>query len=537
MDISGCSFSELSYSTLFTTYLTNYDKLSQFYEYNPLDEADIDKRAATLSGARQKEAYISALEEYHDELGISSSQKKQREKLGTEDALAVVTGQQLGVLGGPMFTVYKTMSAILLAREYENKLGRPVVPVFWLADEDHDFEEIAWTGITGRKDFTKIQFNEEGTGKPVSEELITGSIEELKSRVKEELFDTDFSEALWSQIDKHFKEGKTHAQAFAGLINDWFAGEGLLIAGSNFAPIKKLLSKEFAASISKADDIYESIEQQSATLENDFHRQVMNGDSNLFYLSENEGRQKIGKGPKGWQAGEESWTEDELVDQIESRPEKFSPNVFLRPVIQDVLLPTLGYVAGPGELAYYGQMKKLYQQFDLTMPPIFPRFSATIIESGISRIVEKLPFKFCEYGKRIEDLESEFIEQTDTVDIEQVFGEWKQKLEESAEEPLKVINEIDPTLDGTVGKTVAGFGNELDKLKGRVYRSIKKQEEIQLNRIEKIKVNLFPDGGLQERAVSPVYFMNKYGTDIWNELLAEIEKEGLDLTKHHLLEL
>lgn len=537
MDLSGCSFTELSYSTLFTTYLNDYDKLSSFYEFNPLDEADIERRAKVLSGARQKDAYIEALRKYHDELGISSSQTDQLKKLGKEDALVVVTGQQLGILGGPMFTIYKTMAAILLARNYEEKLGRPVVPVFWLADEDHDFDEIAWTGITGRKDFTKIHLNEEGSGKPVSDELVTGRIEELKSKVKEELFDTDFSEALWSQINEHYKEGKTHAQAFAGLINQWFAEEGLLIAGSNFAPVKKLLNDEFSASISKADVIYEAIEKKSSELENDFHRQVMNGDSNLFYLSETEGRQKLNREGKGWKAGKKSWTVEELLEEIQGRPENFSPNVFLRPVIQDTLLPTLGYVAGPGELAYYGQMKDFYKHFDLQMPPIIPRFSATIIESGISRIVEKLPFSFCEYGKRIEDLESEFIEQTDTVDIEQVFGDWKQKLEDSAEEPLQVINEIDPTLDGTVGKTVAGFGNELDKLKGRVYRSIKKQEEIQLNRIEKIKVNLFPDGGLQERSVSPVYFMNKYGVDIWNELLAEIEKEGLDLTKHHLIEL
>lgn len=537
MDLSGCSFSELPYSTLFTTYLTNFDKLSSFYEFNPLNEADIERRAETLSGARHKNDYIEALRKYHQELGISSSQADQLKKLGKEDVLVVVTGQQLGILGGPMFTIYKTMSAILLARRYEKKLGRPVVPVFWLADEDHDFEEIAWAGISGRKDFTKIHLKEDGNGKPVADELVTPQIEELKSQIKEELFDTDFSEALWSQINKHYKKGKTHAQAFTGLINEWFAEEGLLIAGSNFTPVKKLLSKEFSASISKADAIYESIEKKSSELENDFHRQVMNGDSNLFYLSETEGRQKINRAAHGWKAGDKRWTEAELLEEIKSRPENFSPNVFLRPVIQDVFLPTLGYVAGPGELAYYGQMKDFYKQFDLQMPAIIPRFSATIIESGISRIVEKLPFSFCEYGKRIEDLESEFIEQTDTVDIEQVFGDWKQELEDSAKAPLQVIHEIDPTLDGTVGKTVAGFSNELDKLKGRVYRSIKKQEEIQLNRIEKIKVNLFPDGGLQERAVSPVYFMNKYGVDIWNELLAEIEKEGLDLTKHHLIKL
>jgi len=497
----------------------------------------MENRARTLHSSVYKTEYISALEEYHKALGIKNSQQDQLNKLSKEDALVVVTGQQLGVYGGPLFTVFKTMTAILLARKYEEKLGRPVVPVFWLADEDHDFEEIAWTGIIGRKDFNKISLNQEGKGLPVSEEIVTDQIEEFKAKVKNELFDTDFSDSLLAQLNAHYKSGNTHAQAFAGLINSWFAEEGLLIAGSNFEPIKKLIGPEFSKSISQADSIHGSLERKSAELEKEYHRQVMNGDSNLFYLSEEEGRIKIHHDKGTWSAGDLDWTKDGLLQKIESNPERFSPNVFLRPIIQDKLLPTLGYVAGPGELAYYGQMKELYEEFDLEMPPIIPRFTGTIIESGINRILEKLPFEFPDYGKRIEDLESEFVEQSESADIEEVFSTWKGKLDSAAEGPLKVINEIDSTLDGTVGKTVAGFSNELDKLKGRVYRSIKKQEEIQINRIEKIKVNLFPDGGLQERSVSPIYFMNKYGLDIWNQLISEIEKEGLDLTKHHLIEL
>ena len=537
MDISGCSFDELSYSTLFKTYLSNFDELSSFYEFNPLNEADMVERAEAISGSFYKTGYLEALEEYHSELGILNSQEKQRKKLRQENALVIVTGQQLGLLGGPLYTIYKTMTAILLARQYEQKLNRPVVPVFWLADEDHDFEEIAHAGITGRKDFTMVYLDEEGSGLPVSEEKVTEQIESFKAKVKEELFDTDFTGPLWDQINKYYKKGNTHAQAFAGLINDWFSDQGLLIAGSNFKPAKKLLSPEFANSIENADQIYTAVENKSSELEESYHRQVMNGDSNLFYVTESEGRIKINRSGENWTAGAIKWSNEELLDEIKKHAERFSPNVFLRPIIQDKFLPTLGYVAGPGELAYYGQMKDLYNVFDLKMPPIIPRFCGTLIESSIARIMEKLPFPFSDYGQRIEDLESEFVEQADTADIEKIFISWKQTIEDSADQPLSVIKDIDPTLEGTVGKTIAGFGNELDKLKGRVYRSIKKQEEIQINRIEKIKVNLYPDGGLQERAVSPVYFMNKYGLDIWDNLLAELEEQSLDLKKHHLIEL
>ena len=538
MNISGCSFNELSYSTLFKTYLTNFKKLSSFYEFDPLNDQEFKRRANSLNPSTvNKEQFISALSQYHKKLGIEEQQKVPLEKYARDNALTVVTGQQLGVYGGPVFTIYKTITAILLARKYEEQLQRPVVPVFWLADEDHDFDEIAWTGITGRTDFSNIKLEQEGSGIPVSDEKVTEQINSFKEKVKEELFETDFSESLWEILDTHYKEGNTHVQAFSGLINEWFAGQGVLIVGSNFPGIKKLVSETLQTSISESDSISNAIEEKSVELEQEFHRQVTNGDSNLFYLSDSAERVKINRNKEGWIAGDTKWTNDELLNEISTHPERFSPNVFLRPIIQDKLLPTLGYIAGPGEIAYYGQMRSFYGEFDLVMPPIIPRFTATIIESGISRIIEKLPFEVSEYEKRIEDLESEFVEKTDTVDIEEVFSSWKELMEGAAKEPLKIINEIDPTLDGTVGKTVAGFTNELDRLKGRVYRSIKQQEETQINRIEKIKVNLFPDGGLQERSVSPIYFMNKYGLDIWDKLIHNIEEEGLDLTKHHLIEL
>ncbi|MTI88759.1 MAG: bacillithiol biosynthesis cysteine-adding enzyme BshC [Balneolaceae bacterium] len=537
MDINGCTFSKLPFSSLFQTYISNFSKLSSLYTYNPLRDADIEKRSKQLKGGTHRTDYITALKDYHTSLGIEEEQDAPLQKLRQDNVLTVVTGQQLGVYGGPLFTVYKTATAILLARKWEEKLNRPVVPVFWMADEDHDFDEIAWTGILGRKDFHKIKLDKEGNNFAVADQLINAEFLSFKEKVKEELFDTDFTEALWSQLQGYYKEGHTHGQAFARLINHWFAKEGVLIAGSNYPAVKELLKAELKHSIEEADPIHQAIEKQSTEVDEGYHQQVTNGDTNLFYVSKEQGRVKIQKDGSGWKAADTNWNHEQLLQAIEDQPHAFSPNVFMRPILQDKLLPTLGYVAGPGEIAYYAQMKKLYHEFDLEMPVIFPRLSITLIESGISRITEKLPFDFSDYSKRIEDLEKEFVEQADTPDLEAVFGKWKQDIQSTTERPSKVINEIDPTLDGTVGKTIAGFSNELDKLKGKVYRSIKQQEVTQIKRIEKIKVNLFPDGGLQERSVSPVYFMNKYGLDIWSKLIDELEEQELDLSTHHLIHL
>lgn len=536
MNKNQCSFQQLPFSKLFNTYLTNYSSLKEFYSCNPFSEEDIKNKASTIKSFHLKKEFVLALKQYHNHLGIAKDQEVQLSKFSNNDALAIVTGQQLGIYGGPLFTVYKTITTILLARKWEEKLNRTVIPIFWLADEDHDFEEIASIGIPNYDEFKKISLDEEGNGLPVSIQEINETINTFRDSLKSELPNTDFSKVLFDELDSYYKEGKTHVQAFAQLMNSWFSKEGLLIVGSNFEPIKKLTTKVFTTSILESEKVYDSLERKSLDIEESYHRQVHVGDSNLFYIDPKEGRVKFEKQDDDWKVGSLTLSEEKLISMVESNPQNFSPNVFLRPIIQDVLLPTLGYVAGPGELAYYGQMKDLYPIFGLEMPIIFPRLSITLLESGIERIMEKLPFEMCSYNQRIEDLEAAYVDQTNSKDIEGVFSDWKQLIDETAINPSNFVQEIDPTLEATLGKVVAGFSNEIDKLKGKVYRSIKQQEQTQLNRIGKIKSQLFPNG-LQERSVSPIYFMNKYGMNIWTNLLKDIEKEELDLSKHHIISL
>lgn len=529
------SFDKLPFSKLFKTYVSKFAELDDFYSADPFSDAEITSKANRIEKQESHKKFIEVLNDFHDELEIE--QNKQIQKLAHSDSLAIVTGQQLGVYGGPLFTIYKTISTILLAKEWEKKLSRPVVPVFWLADEDHDFEEIAWFGIPGNGEFVKLEYKDQTKGKLVSDIEIKDGIEELKSSIKSEMFDTDFSEELWVLFDKCFKSGVTFRKAFALMMDELFGKHGLLIVGSNYEPIKKIVADTFKKSVTHISDINKSLEEQSGKLEANFHRQVVLGESNLFYIDDDDQRLKLDHSEGKWSTGNNSWSEQELLELIENKPGKFSPNVFLRPVIQDQLLPTLGYVAGPGEVAYYGQMKQLYPHFDLEMPVIFPRFSATLIESGIDRILEKIPFEFHRYGERIEDLEKEYVKISETTDVEALFKNWKDSIQSASTGPKDVIKEIDGSLDGLVGKTVSGFGTELDKLKGRVYRSIKQQEETQLQRIRKIKAQLYPDNGLQERMVSFMYFMNKYGVDVWDNLLADLEKEPLQLDTHHLIRL
>ena len=535
MDKNHCSFSQLPFSRLFQTYTQDFSRVKNFFVTNPFSDTEIKQRVSRIPQTNNREQVISALKSYHKKLGISTIQQQQIEKFSNPNALVIVTGQQLGIYGGPLYTVFKTITAIVLANEWEKKLNVPVIPIFWLADEDHDFEEITSVGIPSYLGKQAIKLKEHGSNIPVSEELITSSFDVLNEEISKAIQETEFSDALWEMLHKCYRIANTHATSFAQLICSWFADAGVLIAGSNHKKIKILLKSTFSTSVTKVDSIKNVLEHQSMLVEKQFHRQVMVGDTNLFMLGEN-GRSKFHLDQSNWVVDGVFFTKDQLLSLINSKPERFSPNVFLRPVIQDVLLPTIGYVAGPGELGYFAQMKPYYEEFGMEMPVIFPRLSATLLESSVTRIMEKLPFEMCNYNLRIEDLESKYIAMNSNLNIEKIFKKWIENLHIVSENPISNIQGIDSSLKGVSGKLMSVLENDINKLKSRVFKSLKQQENTQLKRIARIKEHVFPDG-LQERVISPIYFMNKYGLDIWNKIITTFIKDDLDLSKHYVIKL
>lgn len=538
MHIDKYPFHKLPFSDLFKTYVDNFSKVASFFETDPFYTNAIQDAANQHEFSGQRAESVEILREINRRYDPHEKALNNIDRLEQSDALVIVTGQQLCVYGGPLYTVFKTLSTIHLAKHYEELLDRPVIPVFWLADEDHDYSEVKEVTVIGRKDPETIALPDKtGTLPPVAELIYSEDLETFKKEVSEVLYETDFSDELWSLLDTTFEPGKRLDYAFGEFITRLFSKHGLVLAGSNHPAVKSHTKACMQTAIREADELREALEQQSEKLKQDYHQQVTLYDSNLFFLDSKAGRVKISRNGDGWktESGKE-WTTDELLEDIEKDPDAFSPNVFLRPVMQDFFLPTLGYVAGPGETAYYAQMKHFYHAFDMSMPVIFPRMSGTLVEPAIDRILQELPFEFHEYHHRIEDLESDFVDRTEQVDIEAIFKNWKQSVQQISEEMTETIVEVDSTLEGAAGKATSVYMGELDKLKGKVYRSVKQQEKTQLNRIQKIKAQLFPGGGLQERGIASIYFMNKYGVDIWDQLLENLE-ENESFNSHKIITL
>ncbi|MDZ7659227.1 bacillithiol biosynthesis cysteine-adding enzyme BshC [Fodinibius sp.] len=535
MQVTNYSFEDLPFSKLFKTYVHSFDEVSKFFEADPFDREAISQKIDNFAFQGNREQAASILSALNKQFDVHEAAIRNIERLEKENALAVVTGQQLGVYGGPLYTVLKTISTIHIANKLEKEFDRPVIPVFWLADEDHDYDEVRKLTIIEEDESKTFSLPPKNNHLPTVADLsLPDELSDMRDQLKESLYDTDFSNDLWELLDESFKKGHSFYKAFGLFISRLFSKHGLVLAGSNHPDVKAATGQYLKASIDKADKIRDQLEKKSADLAEDYHQQVTLYDSNLFYLGDKTGRTKISRNGNSWKTdGSIEWSTAQLVDEIEAHPDRFSPNVFLRPILQDALLPTIGYVAGPGEAAYYGQMKGMYRCFDMDMPIIFPRMSATLVEPAIDRIIGELPFEFHEYGKRIEDLESDYVDRTDQYDIEAIFEEWQARVEEISDDKKKDIADIDSTLEASAEKATSVYINELNKLKGKVYRSVKKQDQTQLDRIRRIKANLFPGDGLQERTVAGIFFMNKYGIDIWDKLLNSLDPD--EEFDHHKL--
>lgn len=538
MDCNNYPIGKLPYPALYQDYLAGEKKLTPFFSSEGFSGIDFKKAADQFEFKGNRETTVSLLTSFNKRFDAKPATLQQIEKLKDNDSLVVVTGQQLTVFGGPLFTIYKTLTAIVYARRLQNELKRPVIPVFWLADEDHDIDEAAELGIPGDKEFIKASLEvPEDFNFPAGRHIPGDAVTKLIEKMKEQFPDSDFSDQLWSTLEEIYNEKSSIRESFGKWLLKLFSEEGLILAGSDDNEIKKALYPQIKNMTALHSDIYEALESQSSELDRaGYSRQANVQPSGIFYVDEKHGRIKLDVEKDKWSSDRgHSWSTDELIAHFEEYPERFSPNVFLRPIIQDQLIPVIGVVLGPGETAYFAQMKKMYPLFGMRMPVVIPRFTVTIIETAISRNLERIPFELHEYSARIEDLESDYISKTEKQDVEALFNKWKTQTAEISDEFKKEIEKIDSTLENSAGKATALYFTELDKLKGKVYRSLKQQDQIQLDRIRKVKEALYPDGGLQERQVAFIWFMSRYGMDVWNKMCTLLSKEESD--SHKLIRL
>jgi bacillithiol biosynthesis cysteine-adding enzyme BshC len=529
------------FSALYTTYCADYDRLAAFYSgdwRSPEALRQAADRAA--SHPRNRDRLADVLLEQNERWGFDPATWQHIDALRASETVAVVTGQQVGLFTGPLYTPYKTLTTLQLVRRLAEETGRPVVPIFWLEGSDHDFEEVAHVNLLRQNAVAPLRYSghtlpENGNLGPVGRLKLNEQITHVIDQVAEILPPTDFRDAMLTHLRAAYQPGRTLLDAFARFMRALFPETGLVFMDPDDVHLKQMAAPLFRREIEDCATSSARLKAVSDVLARDFHAQVHTRPTNLF-LCDGEGRHPIDaeEGHFRLRGQDRTFSRNQLLILLDNDPRCFSPNVALRPLMQDGLLPTAAYVAGPGEVAYFAQFKPLYEWAEVPMPVIYPRASLTLTETKVKKVLDTYAVDVADVGEDLDRLFQRVVLQAMDVDIEAVFKEAGGHLHQAINGLKPNIEQVDRTLVRTAEATRASLLKELEKLKGRVVRAEKQNHDQVRAGLEKAQVNLYPGGKLQERSLSVLYFVNKYGPDFLTGL---IEQLSLDTSEHQVVEL
>ncbi len=518
-------------SELFTDYVNDFPKVQQFFQTDFHSVQNFEATAEqTCSRFKYRQQIVEILLEQNQNYGASEATLENIRSLGHETTLAVLTGQQVGILGGPLYTIYKTITSIKLAQQLRETFPQyKFVPVFWLEGEDHDFDEVSGVGLLNAdRNPVKVEYLPNGKHPDknvgaVGELVLDGYVQSFFESIQKTLQNSEFKSSVIELAERAYSSGSTLNKAFVVLLNKLFHDSGMVFISSNDKRIKQLLSPVFQKEIQEYPRVSQLIIQRSAELEDRYHAQIKTKALNLFlfhkggrYLIEPRENDFSLKGIRHY------FTRDELVRIATEAPESLSPNVALRPICQDTILPTIAYIGGPSEIAYFAQLKPVYNYFNLIMPVIYPRASVTMIDEKLERILEKYQLDLTEFFDGIEKVNHKVVEMVSEVKIDEMFSEAESRLNDLVNEMKFGINYIDSTLLGPLEHTQSKVAMQFQSLKEKVAEAQQRKHEIALRQIEKVGNIVFPNGNFQERELNIMYFMNKYGTEFVKWLMGEI---------------
>ncbi len=528
-----------AFPDLFATYCSRYETVADFYAG---DFRSVEARRAAADRAaamnRDRETLVGILLDQNGRWGMDERTHAHIKALRDPRSATVVTGQQVGLFGGPLYTIYKIITMLQLTRKLQEETGRPAAPVFWLEGEDHDFEEIASVTLLRENEPVSVRYSGPSLSNAVNAgpagSLVPGEdIRDLLSRIEEILPPTDFREPLLQAVRAAYKPDVTLLDAFARLIKALFPESGIVFINPNDARLKRMAAPLFRREIEDPEAVVSRMKAVSERLQRaGFHAQVHPRSTNLFLLEEG-GRYAIDAAGDGFRlrGKDRQFTRKELSAILEQQPERFSPNVVFRPLMQDLVLPTAAYVAGPGEVSYFAQFKPVYEWAGVAMPLIYPRASVSLVETKVEKVLERYGLTVADMERDLERLFGRVALQESEVDLDEAFRQAARSLHEAVGAIRPVVEKVDPTLAKSAEATRAALVKEWERLRERVLKAEKRNHDEIRGRLEKALVNLLPFGKPQERVLSALYFLNKYSP----ELLRALEETlSLDTTEHQV---
>ena len=538
------NYSDLpDYQNLFLDYLYEFDNVSKFY---PKNFREIENYNRTLEDLKNyirphREEVSDIIRKQYSDYKISKQTDSNIESLKSENTFAVVTGQQVAIFGGPLYTFYKIITTIKLCSQLKEKYDEyNFVPIFWMEGDDHDFEEIKSINIFDKTNSIKKIIYDDG----LDEEIERGSVgslkfnENIKSTINEledSLRDTEYKNDLLNLIKKCYSEGTKFKEAFKKLLHSFFDEYGLIIFDPQDKEVKEILLPIFKKEIESFSDHTNEIVLKSAELDDIYHAQVKVKPVNLFY-SDEKGRYLIEPVDEEFRfkGKRKRIGKIELLNLLHYDPSSFSPNVLLRPICQDYILPTAVYVGGPSELSYFAQVMPNYSFFEVVDPIIFPRSSATIIEKHIFSTLQKYDLSISDIFRKKRELINRVLKSISDIDINSLFSETKNNIDLELEKIKSTLLAIDKNLIDSTNKSMQRIFQNLEVIKEKSEKAQAAKHETVIKQLDKVRMVIYPQENLQERELSFINFANKYGLDIFKWIFNELT---INKYEHQIIEL
>jgi bacillithiol biosynthesis cysteine-adding enzyme BshC len=536
-------FQQIPHTTrLFLDYLSYTPSVRSFYPRSPIFSEwlkDESKRVVYDGARRGKVSEI--LERQNRAWGASSKTLANIERF-KRGALAAVTGQQVGLFGGPLFSIFKALTAVKLA-EQAAAAGVDCVPVFWLATEDHDLDEVNHVALLSEQGLPERLVVEspafDGNAvedAPVGTVKFGPQIEPVVERAAALLGDSEVT--TW--LRQAYRPGESLGSAFGLLFARLFADWGVILLDPADKDFHDLAKPLFRAAIERASELDEALLARGQALEAaGYHQQVkVTSATTLLFEVKNGARTVVRRRSNDanggeFAVGEERSSSEELVERIEETPKTFNPNALFRPVVQDYLLPTLVYTGGAAEVAYFAQAAVVYEKLLGRVTPILPRFSATLLEAKAERILTRYQLGLPEVFHGPEKVREVIAARSLPADLQARFSEAYASVEQSMADLRESIGKLDSTLIDTAESTRSSMSHQIDRLRARVARAEQQRNEVITRHADALSNALFPNKVLQEREAAGVSFVARYGSELLANLYQHVHPDCHD---HQVIE-
>jgi bacillithiol biosynthesis cysteine-adding enzyme BshC len=535
-------FSQIPHTTrLFADFLSYAPTVQPFYPRPPFLREWAREEASKISYDWSRRERVAAILERQNKSWDASAKTLANLERLRKGAAVVVTGQQVGLFGGPMFAIYKALTAVKLAEE-ATAAGVEAVPVFWLATYDHDLAEVNHASFPGPDGALQevATTSHDVPGAPVSAVRLGDEIVPVVEQAASLLGDSEAAQFL----RECYRPGETLGTAFARLYARIFGEWGVIVLDASDRELHGVAEPIYRAAVERADELESALLRRGEALEAaGYFQQVKVTSSSVLVFTLQEGARtaihRRGNGGTaefviGSEGTAEKISQAELLGRIGSAPGQFSPNVLLRPIVQDYLLPTLAYTGGAAETAYFAQAGAVYELLAGRVTPIIPRFSATIVEPKMQRLIERHGITVQDAFNGPDALRQQLAAKGLPDDLQAAFEAAKKSLDANFAAIKEKLTRLDRTLVDAADTAGSKMQYQLERLYTQAARAEAQKSELVSRHAELLSQALYPDKGLQERGIGSLYFLARYGRDLLHQLHDAIQPDCHD---HQILEL